>query len=250
MLTVAAPSTSKSPDLFFVAAAAVFLALIFAAFAPTFFLRAYFGTRDYTGDGRLPPHLLIHGLVLTAWYVLFFAQTVLVATRRSDIHRSVGAFGAVMALAVVASGTYTVVRAIPRLNAAGAPIEAEVLVAGGDLAALTIFSVLVVLAILYRGQPQTHRRLMFLASVNIIGPAFSEARPVGRALDAFLHGVPGFLVFLLAAFAALIVHDWIVLGRVHRTTMWAVCANVVVLVVSLPVVFWTGPALIRFLSTA
>ena len=62
--------------------------IVFVGFAPTYYLRAF-----YHAD-PLPSVFRIHGLVFTAWVVLFVVQTALVSARRTDIHRRLGVVGA------------------------------------------------------------------------------------------------------------------------------------------------------------
>src|SRR6185436_12010738 len=65
--------TARSHHGFFVCMAALLLATVLVGFAPSFYLRAYFGAPP------LPTYLQLHGVVLTAWFLLFFVQTSLVA---------------------------------------------------------------------------------------------------------------------------------------------------------------------------
>jgi hypothetical protein len=51
----------------------------------------------------------IHGLVFTSWVLLFLAQTILVATDRTDLHRKLGAGGAVLAALLLIMGTTTAI---------------------------------------------------------------------------------------------------------------------------------------------
>src|SRR3546814_66581 len=75
----------------YAAAAVVALALVFAGFARTYYLRSAF-------DG--PPLTLllyVHGAVMTSWFVLFIVQARLVAHGHAGVHRRLGAFGALLA---------------------------------------------------------------------------------------------------------------------------------------------------------
>src|SRR5262245_14738097 len=100
---------------FFVTMALVFLVPIGIGLWPTFFLRPLFGTTDYLGGpaavrvpldgveitiypgGSFPLHLLFHGLALTTWYALFFAQAWLVSRQQVAVHRRLGVIGIVVA---------------------------------------------------------------------------------------------------------------------------------------------------------
>src|ERR1044071_9246719 len=76
--------------LFYTGMAVAILITVFAGFARTYFLRPYFEPQP------LLPLLHLHGVVFTAWVVLFITQTALVAARRTDIHRRLGVAGAAL----------------------------------------------------------------------------------------------------------------------------------------------------------
>lgn len=59
--------------LFFPAYAVLLLAAVIVGFSPTLYLRPWFT------DDPLTASLAVHGIVLTAWFLLFFVQTVDVA---------------------------------------------------------------------------------------------------------------------------------------------------------------------------
>jgi|SRR5882724_10284577 len=84
--------------LFYVFAAVVIAAIIFAGFARTFYLHSYFA------KSHLAPVLLVHGFVFTSWIVLWIVQTSLVAADRTDIHRRLGVFGGVLAALMIVVG--------------------------------------------------------------------------------------------------------------------------------------------------
>lgn len=67
---------------------------------------------SHTADVRLlhavplrPLLLWFHGVVFSAWIVLFIAQSALVRMRRVSIHRALGWFGAALAAIMVISGS-------------------------------------------------------------------------------------------------------------------------------------------------
>jgi uncharacterized membrane protein (DUF485 family) len=97
--TVAAPVSRRSR--FFLVMAVVLFLPVLVGFGPTFFFRPWSGAKDSLG-GPFPVHLIIHGSVLSAWFLLFIAQTALVAAHRVDLHRRLGVIGVGLAVAVVA----------------------------------------------------------------------------------------------------------------------------------------------------
>ena len=99
---------------------------------------------------------------------------------------------------------------VPRALAAGAISRPEdgAAFALGSLSSLIPFVLLVGVAILKRGKPQIHKRLMFWAFVWMLGPAFTNTRPLGRVLDPL---VAPYLPFFPADFVwlfALVAYDW------------------------------------------
>ncbi len=201
---------------FHAALAAVILTFVLVGFAPSFFLRPAFTER------ALPGYLYLHGIVLTAWFVIALVQPVLIATRRTSTHRRLGVAGAAVAAALVPLSVVVAVRAIPRYRASGvAPAEIQFIVIG-DLIALGVFSILVGTAIARRRSPDWHRRFMAVASIMIVGPAIARLeRVVGFAVP-----VPAVVLALLLSLA---VHDAVRMRRVHRATMVSVGLAVVAL---------------------
>lgn len=232
---------SRAHRWLFVTFALAMLAIVVLAFTPTLYLRTALPISDrLLGHRTMPVHLFVHGAILTAWFVLFVVQTLLVANGNARLHRRLGIVAAVNAIAVVASSAYTIVELTPRARAAieasGVPADqierrfeqVIVPIVVGDSVSLIFFALFVGGAIYWRNRPATHKRLMLLASVMILGPAFSDARPVGRMLALFLpRGMPVIASFWLCVLA-LVWHDRMTKRRLDPTTIWA---TVVVLVV-------------------
>ena len=193
-------------------------AIVVAGFTPTFYLRPLFAstgyldqTTDYLiGAKSLPWHLIVHGIVLTAWFLLVIVQAWLVASGRTRVHRQLGVVGAAIAIAVIATGMVTIVKFVPRMNALGETLsldltQVKAIIFTADFASLVIFALFVAAAVFFRRRPVTHKRLMVFAALAIIGPTFSSVRPVGRAL-AFLPVDPA-LTFYACCIVALVWHD-------------------------------------------
>lgn len=198
---------------FHVVLAGVLFLCVVLGFSPTFFLRPVFTDRP------LPVYLYVHGLVLTVWFTLSFAQSYLVVTRRVALHRRLGVAGAVVAAALVPLSALVAIRAIPRYRAAGVAAEEIQFIVLGDLISLAVFSGLVACGIAWRRQREWHRRFMTVASIMIVGPAVARLDRIGFAVP-----VPLVLVLLLASLA---VRDTIQQGRPHRATMVAAACVIV-----------------------
>jgi hypothetical protein len=217
-----APSLSRW---FYPTMAALAIAIVGLGFAPTFYLRAL-GTESLPPNLQvLPGYFYVHGVILTTWFLLFFAQTLLVASNRKEIHRRVGVAGAAVATAVVIMTLVVTVRAIK------SPLSVSVLdlpvVFFFNAFAVIQFGVLVVCALKFRRQPAVHKRLMYLANLPLLGAATSRLLllfPFGGFL-----GPNAPLLWLLA----LVALDFAVDGRLHRATLWG---GIVFLVAPIPII--------------
>jgi len=227
---------------FFVCVALLLAAIVAVGFAPSFFLRSITSAPDKPRPG-LPAYLILHGVALTSWYLLFAAQTWLAATWRTRLHRSLGVAGAVLAAVVFSLSMMVVIRAPARDIAAGASVGEISLMVIGDIGILLLFAVLVLLGIRFRGRPDIHKRLMALASISIVAPAI--ARWPGAEATLPLSVVVPQLSFC----AALVVHDIVTRRRVHPATGWGIVSYLFVVGVSVPLALsGLGHALVKALK--
>jgi hypothetical protein len=180
------------------------------------------GTVDRFGPS-LPPYLVVHGLVLTLWFVFFVAQTLFVSTGRTVTHRKIGVAGGVLAFAVVASSLVTMHHLVPRVAASGGdPYDMRVVgVVVSDFGVLIVFSALTAAAIYFRRRPATHKQLMLLASVMLIGPALATGRPVGRVMLQLLPPdvMRPSVVFIALSVVAMAWYDLVTTKRIQPATM-------------------------------
>lgn len=200
--------TSKRRERFFYLGLSVLIAAtVFAGFAPSYFLKTYFGSPP------LIPLLHLHGLVFTSWIVLLLTQTTLVAANRTDIHRRLGIAGGVIAVTMVVVGTTT---AIIRARQGAAPGGTPPLVfLAIPLFDMLVFSGLVSAGFYYRRRPDVHKRLMVLATISILSAAIARL-PFG-ILKA---GPPAFFGLTDLFIVACILYDVIARRRLHRATIW------------------------------
>ena len=172
----------------------------------------------------LPLHQQVHGIVVTAWFVLFAVQTLLVAGGRTPLHRRLGVSGIVLAVFVIATSLHTMALMPAQWRLAGIDVDARrgmvSMVLWGNLGALIAYATLLTRAVIRRTQPDAHKRMMLLAMFAIMSPALVRvfSLPVFAGLPAVLLTMAG----LLALGAILIAHDLLTLRRVHRETLWGV----------------------------
>lgn len=180
---------------------------VFLGFSRTFFLRPYFHSE------RLIPLLIVHGSLFSSWIALFVTQTTLVAAKRTRTHMRLGIAGGVLAALMILVGTVTaIVRAkgpspIPDVN----PL-AFLTIPLGDM---LVFAVLVGAAFYFRRRPDTHKRLMLLATIALL-PAAIARLPVG-----FIETGGPLIFFGLADIFIVpcLIFDVITRGRPHRATV-------------------------------
>lgn len=194
---------------FFEATAYLIAAVVFAGFAPTFYLNGAF-------DGpALTPLAQMHGVVFTLWIVLLLVQTRLVAGGRIAIHRRLGALGALLAAVMTVVGVATALAAAARGHAPGGGDPRAFLII--PLGGIAVFAATVAVAISMRRRADVHKRLMMIANISLLDPAI--ARLPLEIMAA--HPLVSFgLACLLGV--AVAIYDIAMLGRVHRATLIAV----------------------------
>jgi hypothetical protein len=160
-------ATWRADRIFYSGMALVAVATVFAGFARTYFLRPYFHPEPLS----LLPRL--HGLAFTTWIALFVAQTTLVAARRTDVHRRLGWAGGALAAIMIVVTWFTAVAAVHQAVLVGNASLARAFFAI-PLADILVFGALVGAAFVCRRRPETHKRLMLLATLAILDAATSR----------------------------------------------------------------------------
>ena len=211
-MTASAPSLTapiaRRDDLFFGGMGMVIAIIVFLGFAPTFYLSTRYG------GPPLSALRIVHGTLFTGWIVLFNVQVLLIASDRVNVHRALGVIGALLAAAMVPMGvTLAIVSARAGHAPRGIPPLAFLAIPLFDMA---VFAPLVAAGIYFRRRADTHKRLMLLATLSLLGAAVSRLSrtvPIAHALDAagplFYFGVVDLLVL------AMVGYDLVTRRRVH-----------------------------------
>lgn len=182
----------------FAIAAILFPLIIVLGFAPTYYLRALFAA------GPLPSWVLhVHGLLMSAWVLLFVTQVYLISARRVRLHQRLGLAAIGLACLIVMVGLLTALQAakygfappplgIPRLRFLAVPFFD-----------LVMFAALFSAAIAYRRKPATHKMLMLLTAINFLPPALARlmlhAPPLQPLGPLWFFGVPTLAALLCVA---------------------------------------------------
>jgi hypothetical protein len=94
------------------------IAAIFRGFARSYFLRSHYFSTPLALIAK------VHGAVFLSWAGLLLVQTVLVARRRTDLHRRLGLVGAVLAGAMVVVGTAIAIVSLRKRASCSSPPSA------------------------------------------------------------------------------------------------------------------------------
>jgi hypothetical protein len=213
---------------FFTGAAIAMLIAVLVGFAPSYFLRPFFGAPP--GVKPMTPLVHLHGALFLSWIMLFLAQTSLVASGRRDIHRKLGVVGMAMVAALILLGLVSTLTGAVR--AAGPPIVPPLSFMAVPFFGLLGFGTLFVAGLANRASPQSHKRLMLLGMTSMMAPAF------GRLPS--LPPVMGLVILPDIFLAALLIWDLKTLGRPHPATLWG---GAILLVTQIaPLLIWeSGP---------
>lgn len=214
---------AASRSKFFLYMAFGFLAIALVGFSTTFFIPLARGTFS------APPIIHIHGALLFGWLLLFILQASLIQNRSVLTHRQFGVVGAVLCVAIVVSGVLVGLHATRRDLAAG-PDEFVLGQFVNIWIEMILFGSLVAAAIVFRRDGDSHKRLLVLATISALAPAWLRLRHLFPAVPH------PFLTFSLLADSLLllaIARDLVVMKRVHPVYIWAGGAMVGVHVVEL-----------------
>jgi hypothetical protein len=198
---------------FYLGMAIAILAIMFAGFAPTFYLRGL--VPPYSHHMPMSPLVLLHGLLFTLWLILFMSQVSLVSARRPDIHRKLGIAGFAMLPAMVIVGFLAAIGGVARHS--GPPEFSPLTWLAVPLLDIPVFTGLIGAALYCRRNPQVHKRLMLCALISLTPPGTARL-PWLQTYMSFPVVVIGGQMLLLAALA---MWDLKSRGRVHPVTMIA-----------------------------
>jgi len=194
--------------------------------------------------------VMAHGLLASAWLLVFLAQALFVSTGRLAVHKRLGWVGPAVAVLLVATGVMAVLDFgrrgfdlsgdLGRFPPPGGPQTREDLVAGisGPLLAFAVFGILVAAGMWFRRRPEIHKRLMLLSLLSL---GFTPLLHLGGRLLGSWPGLYGpFLVAAPLTFALMLfssaIHDKWSTGRIHPVSLWTP-------VVLLLTVFGRAPAI-------
>lgn len=236
--TVTVLSAWQLEDRFYVAMAAACAAIAFVGFASTYWLQLPAGT--FKGS----PLLHLHGLIYSAWTLLFLYQATLIAGGRRINHRAWGLLGIALATAMVFTGAAVAIAGMNSRIARGQGDAARAF-AIVSITLVLLFAVLVAAAFATRRRPDWHKRLMLVATASILQPAMARffflaatgggpgLRPgLGPARSVESTMLAGFLADILIVVA--MTFDWRTRRRPHPAYLWGFGAVLTVQLLRVP----------------
>jgi hypothetical protein len=203
-LATSAPAfwTSNKDRLFYAGMAIAMAATVFVGFAPTFFLKVF------SNAPPLSPLLHLHGLAFASWYAIFFAQTVLIAKGKPHLHRRLGLAALCLAVLMAFLGVMAAINAI-RTNHTPPGLDPRSFLVL-PFFGIAVFATLASAGFVFRKRPETHKRLMLLASIAMLDAAIARIPGVmatGGPLASF--GLQDLFVI------ACIAYDFLSRRRIH-----------------------------------
>lgn len=212
---------------FFIDYAVVCLAIAVLGFLPSFWVPL--GVLRY-GDSGL---VLAHGVLFTAWPLLFLWQTVQVERGQIVNHRAWGMIGVSLATMLLLVGIATVEAQLTERLTSGFGDRARAF-AIVPLSNIALFFALFAAAVANVSRPGWHKRLMMCASAAVLVPAFArmvavliDGRPLGVPAGASPPGLPEMVLRPAALVAALMVAAALIDrrrrgGTTHPAWLWGI----------------------------
>lgn len=177
---------------------------------------AQFALRGFVQPALVPVHVHLHGVVMLSWLGLSVVQATLIQRDNVALHRRLGWFGVLLAMAVVVTGSYAGLHSIATGHQP--PFFTPPYFLALTQIGVAFFGAMIAFAVARRRQTEWHRRLMLGALIMIMEPALGRLLPMPFIMP---WGEWLVLAIQLGVFAIVVRHDRKVLGHVHPATLAA-----------------------------
>lgn len=202
---------NKSQLTFFTAMAVLGIIAILVGFLKTFIIPITSGTKTW------PIAIYAHAIFVFSWVLIFLTQSLLIQNRKYKTHMIIGWLGAFIALGAAISIIPAALFQIDRELKEGLG-QAAISPLIGSLTSATMFLTLVTSGVVYRKKSQTHKRLMLLATILLIWPAWFRWRhyfPSVERPDIWFAVVLADSLFIVA-----FIWDWLNNKRIHPVLLY------------------------------
>jgi len=150
-------------------------------------LLTFIGFRHFYLEGKgsvgqpLTPQIatlvIVHGIAITGWLVLFFVQSLLIASNNRRLHMKLGlsavGFATIIAVTSVPVAIFGARLSPPEWTIVGFPRPQFLLI---QIMEIVAFVVLVALGLFMRQQPNRHRAMMLLATITFLPAATTRTQ--------------------------------------------------------------------------
>jgi hypothetical protein len=172
--------------------AVLFPLVVLAGFGRTYYLKPLFASPP------VPSALVhLHGLLMTAWILLFVTQVWLVSSRRVKTHQRLGIGGALLGAIMIPVGLATAVAAAKYGSTSAPPDIPPLVFMVVPFADMVVFAILFGAAISYRRRPADHKRLILLTILSFLPPAIARLPGVAAAGPLAFFGIPALLAITI-----------------------------------------------------
>lgn len=226
--TAALRDRARMDRVFHTGAAVAAALIVFVGFSPTFFLRG--GTQP-----PLTPLVVLHGVVFSGWMVAYVLQSALIASRKRELHKTLGYVFTGLGVAMIVLGLKTAIEAVRRGSGGAADMDPRVFMV------IPFFDFVLFAGFLWAGyywrrSAEAHKRLMLLATIDVSGPAIARMA-MHASSPLFNQNFPMWAFAGMMLFIAVgCVYDTLTRRRPHQAYLW----GALVLTVSGPVRFTLG----------
>ena len=191
------------------------VAVVLLGFGPSFYLRGVVPAYPRPNPS-LPPSVILHAALFTAWMLVLVAQTQLVYRGRRDLHMQLGAASMLLAIAIIPTMYLVAVWQVGRANQP--PFTDPLNWTAVPLAVIPAYAWVVWQGWRRRREAQWHKRLMLGAAILVVlGPAIGRLPIAPPTIGGFLFS----MLVGLALYVPMFLWDRRSLGRTHPAT-WLV----------------------------
>ena len=159
-------TTLQSERLFYVVAGSVMLIATIVGFRLFLAHGKGFGGGEITR--QIVPLVVIHGLAMFSWVILFLVQSIFILSGNRRLHMRIGVAGAVLAGTMVILGSVAAISSVHFNPESYQPLGGARFFLATMIGEMLSFGTLVAIAVVYRRRPDIHRPMMLLASLMII----------------------------------------------------------------------------------
>jgi chromate transport protein ChrA len=175
------------------------------------------------------PILHFHGAAFTLWMVLYLVQSSLISARRVAWHRSLGTIAFCLPPIMIVLGVIAAIDALGRKVMIG-PLDPAVSLSI-PLLGILCFTVVILASWRARRRPDSHKRLVLLATIGLVDAALGRFPWNQLGLSPAAGAVTGLGILILLVVA----YDLFSLHRIHRSTLWAAPLTFAVGALSVPI---------------